>query len=644
MGANLPECKELLDLAYPQIYQENALRVTGLPCDADARKVRKHLKEAEAELEWGAPDESSTHLFALSPAPDIDAQRKAVRTLGEPVNRVVQEFFWFWPFEWGEGYKDPALEAVARGDAASAISVWHRAEKESDTTKRIVGAHNLAVAYHLMELDGELKLLNASAASKHMSLIEKYWQTSFERWERLARDHDFWLLYQKRVDSFDEPRLKGGFVERFKVTFPDALDQINGEMALLYAESQREEHASRHVRYMHQTHQGMDDVSKTLERVAKPIIARLRESIDALKRECSGSKAEAPNRILSFLGTAAKSLSALDHLFPGEDHRRTDEADNVAQNCLQIYDEASLDQRSNGAWQKVFSHLFVLAHSQSVQERIKEAAKNGELVPFMKIFDLLRAINDRSTRNLLKLADFRKEVHPALLATAQEVSGTNRIPDAVADAVSDWLRNIAIDAHNTDQDMQTSLEAMKLAIQWTGNEEKRSSLRTEMTQLEDSFRSNQFMEEIERIFTMPQSPSNRWPSLKAIVERERPLSEEKALIAASKLRELAIAVANEQGYFREAIEILEFAQETISSAVSKKFRPSNESAEISALIQQLSSQILQDIHLLQNNILLRNQADATGQTAAADPGEEDYTGCGCLLLGLFILWVISQLN
>ena len=78
----------------------------------------------------------------------------------------------------------------------------------------------------------------------------------------------------------DDPRLTTGFGRRMRSTFPLAFDRINATIAIQYAEKHQYEMARRHVKYMNETHQGMDDVDSTISLIVKPIEGRVNSAIE----------------------------------------------------------------------------------------------------------------------------------------------------------------------------------------------------------------------------------------------------------------------------------------------------------------------------------------------------------------------------
>ena len=65
-----------------------------------------------------------------------------------------------------------------------------------------------------------------------------------------------WDAVKNRIRAVDDPRLTTGFARRMRDTFPEALDKINAEVALQFAEQGLTDWAKTHIDFMNETHQG----------------------------------------------------------------------------------------------------------------------------------------------------------------------------------------------------------------------------------------------------------------------------------------------------------------------------------------------------------------------------------------------------
>src|SRR5258708_25424155 len=101
------ECKPLLDAANKDLFRKNAFRITGLSVDATTREVAKHAEKLKMLVELGQDPHTPNAALPMKPPPSLDEIRDAFQKLRDPVQRLLDEFFWFWPEEFGQGQSDP---------------------------------------------------------------------------------------------------------------------------------------------------------------------------------------------------------------------------------------------------------------------------------------------------------------------------------------------------------------------------------------------------------------------------------------------------------------------------------------------------------------------------------------------------------
>src|SRR5207249_3086991 len=110
-GDNRP--RTILDGIGLDIYRRNAFRVLGFSVTTTARDLAKRqskLKIMEAlgrsvAAECGA-------VMPLVPPPSEAAISKARQRLDDPETRIFDEFFWFWPMDWGRPDADEGLRLL----------------------------------------------------------------------------------------------------------------------------------------------------------------------------------------------------------------------------------------------------------------------------------------------------------------------------------------------------------------------------------------------------------------------------------------------------------------------------------------------------------------------------------------------------
>ena len=276
------KCKALLDVCTPRVFIDNAFRITGLTVDASTRDIKRRIDDLKAAEAMGDTKDEHKHAFTLDPTPNIDSIRQAAQRLQDPEQRITDEFFWFWPFEWGKGHSDSALIALRNGNTNAAFNFWSEALVNDHVPASVVAKHNLAVMYQLVALDWEHLALESALGAEQLKSIAKYWRTCFKYWEELNDNETFWSLVAERIRMLDDPRLTTGFARRMRVTLPEALDRINALLAIKYAESGKYDLAKKHIEYMIETHQGLDNIDNTISDILKPLETRVNVAVEQM--------------------------------------------------------------------------------------------------------------------------------------------------------------------------------------------------------------------------------------------------------------------------------------------------------------------------------------------------------------------------
>ena len=118
------DCKPLIQAANRDLFRHNAFRITGLPVDASIREISKQADKLKMMEELGHGSSAHTGAFALDPPPSVDQIREAIQKLKDPEKRLIDEFFWFWPEQFGNSQSDAAIGALRSGDGETALKIW----------------------------------------------------------------------------------------------------------------------------------------------------------------------------------------------------------------------------------------------------------------------------------------------------------------------------------------------------------------------------------------------------------------------------------------------------------------------------------------------------------------------------------------
>lgn len=463
---NTERCKPLLDASTPSVYRRNAFRITGLPVDATPRQFKRRLGDLKDAEEMGDAEEEHTHAFALNPPPSMEHIREAEQRLHDPERRMIEEFFWFWPKEWGSSKKDHALSALLNGDKDTAFEAWTADMSDHNSQDSIVARHNLAVMYQLVALDSEHYALDEDLEQDQYMTITKYWRTCFKWWEELTEDETFWSLVTGRIRMLDDPRLTTGFARRMRATLPEAMDKINAMMAIDFIDRGKDLLAEQHIDYMLETHQGQDDVAGTMALVASPLLTRIRAAVDRADKVSTSSPSSADSAASNMIQVVGDPLRILRKFLPPDDYQLVDICDAVAGVCLKCqrsYVRATDDTAGGMAILEAFQGI---AASPDTKKEVADALRIArQNVAFAKhgepISERLKEI-DELPSHTRKLDQVRGEIIPQIEELHRhERSSTYEM---CADIVAGFLRGLSVSAFNEDGDLSTANRALQLAI------------------------------------------------------------------------------------------------------------------------------------------------------------------------------------
>jgi len=203
--------------------RQNSFRVFGLRVDLPTKKLESALQDLRVALDLG---DDLKHAFATK-RPEEGVSRQATQRLKDPVLRICDECFWFWPMDLGA--EDVALDYVAGGDTGRASEEWRQFLDHPEWGP--IASHNLAVL------------------SLHESIESEMLEEDFGRHASLFLRSDACLNRIKaRLRDLDDPRLPrtagGDFMEEWR----RALTKAETRQAVAALQSGRTTEAQRRVR------------------------------------------------------------------------------------------------------------------------------------------------------------------------------------------------------------------------------------------------------------------------------------------------------------------------------------------------------------------------------------------------------------
>lgn len=442
-GQVAPETLLLIETAIPEIYRRNPFHILRVSVGTSAREVKRALEKLELENGLAATDgepgireqsKDAGNGLTISLERGTDTASAAFQRLGNPDQRLVDEFFWFWPHSPGADAEDKALQAVRAGNTEAAIQTW--VERESRRAEHSVATHNLAVVYHMAALELELTELSGpgegALSPSQLKLRDSYWTQAYERWTQLLTRPAFWRRLSKRVEALDDPRLTSDDADRLQKSLPFALFLINARLAVRFGEQRRREDVRRQVGLLSQLGLPGDKGASsrlTLEEstrqarvlATQPLRDRLAEARKRAEVQAEADPRHADVVAASLLDNPdfASGLETLDDLFAYEDPVRQGFCDDLAE---QIHSALVAFGNKAEQWDVVVPLLrraLEIATGTHAREKIQQgldiAIRNAETdlqwrragyweLPEPNVRELEKA------RNLVELGDFNAAV------------------------------------------------------------------------------------------------------------------------------------------------------------------------------------------------------------------------------------------
>jgi DNA-binding response OmpR family regulator len=392
--APLPEYEALLRMVRPQLYTQNAFRLTSLDVDTSLRDISRQAEKLEMMAKLGV---NSQDRGAFAIAVTTEEVRAALQSIKIPEQRLLHEFFWFWPTT-GDSKTDEALIAIKKGDVQHAEDVWTAAgvaQREltsiaarldsgcSDSDRALlaqkkaelehvaaISIHNLAVLYHLQAISLEVRPDGRGKQDNTERLSN--WDKSFKFWSKLRNQHGFWEVLVDRIRSLDDPRLTVETAELIWNSLPLALLSINAQFAVAAAEARNFEVAGQQRKVMNESALGENYVSESLHRSLRPLQEELASLCQSAETDSVQTPGDAAAIIRKLFEDKKKHLQAFNYLLGAGDRMRDSVHDLVAQTgrtCLVAYANATENWQ---VAQPLFEECLTLSESNSLRSRLED--------------------------------------------------------------------------------------------------------------------------------------------------------------------------------------------------------------------------------------------------------------------------------
>lgn len=317
----------LLRSAKPDLYRVNGFRIAEISVHAQGRDLDRRQKLIDMAAQTGASVPPGPYrALPLNGALDGEKLREAMSRLRDPVQRLLDELFWFWPPE--AGGSDPAVSLLAEGQVRPAFESWKKRGAQGDPEG--IATHNVAVLCHATALDLEDPIAAKSLKDVAPSDAAGFWDLAFKAWKLVLETNAFWDRLAARIRDLNDPRLPESAARSIRRTLPLALLGINAKLAGQAAARSDHSAAHRHRRVLDAS--GFD--AALTDQAMRSASDPLRERLDILCADAEKAYQDDPEKgdqaALQLLEKAARLLQGIDGLFPKGNSAREAAHDAVA--------------------------------------------------------------------------------------------------------------------------------------------------------------------------------------------------------------------------------------------------------------------------------------------------------------------------
>jgi hypothetical protein len=462
------ECKSLIAAANKDLFRKNAFRITGLPVDATPREASRHVDELKMQVELGKIPHRQGTAYPLNPPPSLDDIREAIQKIRDPEQRLIDEFFWFWPGEYGDSKSDPALQALAKGDTKIANEIWQARIK--DESYGIVAKHNLAVAYLMVSVELEYLAISHTVSEERLQKITDSWKSSIRKWSRIAEDDELWEKVADRIRQLNEANLPTGFARRMRTSFPEAFHNINVELILDLAKSGHVELAKQHLQYLREHCHHPQELGQSAARVLLPAKNRLQEQIRLAVNRGKKNPRDAANAARELLKQSHATLELFDIFYGENSDERHDLLDEVVSVCNRLQIVYFKETGDDKTCLEILKAILPIAKStelkQLIEKDISETCTRLESKKLEPVYTLLKSIKDSKDHPRSRLRIFNADLANVLISATAGLPRGSESRNQLLDTAAIVLRGISLDAWNTHQDSATATAANDLAIKY----------------------------------------------------------------------------------------------------------------------------------------------------------------------------------
>ncbi len=313
------------ELAKTDLYRGNGFRVLGLPLDAGARDIGQRLERMRS----GENGDTGLRLLGPTPALKPSQIEAAAGRLGTPEVRLRDELFWFWPYQNGSPATDPALQALAAGNSATATEIWASAAQTGDD----IALHNLAVLNHALALDAHFAGLGGP---EQCTAAEYNWRQALEHWNSLCQRDAFWASLMARSQELGVGQAGPLVAGLHSTILPAMLEQL-ARLCLMAALNQQEAACALYRELREGFGFDAERVSEALHDVLHTYLDDIDKKVRKADEDASAAPESAERVAQTLMEGTRRPLYVVDRVLgeghPWRDYARDDVAE-AANSCV----------------------------------------------------------------------------------------------------------------------------------------------------------------------------------------------------------------------------------------------------------------------------------------------------------------------
>lgn len=587
----------LIEHASPELYSENAFRLTGLSVLATERELSRHVQKVEMAERLGAERAAAVGPLAVG-APHAEAIRAATQRIHDAERRLLDEFFWLWPLpEYavdGAGAPPVPLSEEQLTDAKDA---WTRAA--ADKLDHGLCAHNLAVVHHLLALDLELRQRTTQLSAEECTARDKHWIEAFARWREALETPALWEELAQRIHDLGDPRLGRVTMARLRRALPTAVLSTAVRLAArAYGKDATE--GGRLTDLV--IGSGFEPTS--VRRAAAPLVDRIRETLSTQAQDAAERATKAPPKAQlvaeALMSQAWSGLETLNQLLGEDDPIAVDCHDQIALAAADCLLHFARESKEWPAVLKTLEQIEFVTRGPSAKETIQGYLRT---VSGNALFDRARAELDALAKRLHSIVSASASAEDRLAQVRSLIDAGPPLADdpdylaARGDLFAHWLQQLALRINNEDEKYALALEAIRYGLTFCKDPEIRQKLLDAEKAVGRNAAAEGVTNRCKEILASASSDSEKLRALgqcaqelKALERQhghDREFMEMVSDTIAGALRSVCIDLCNKGQQFANALEWLRFAA-SLARGGELRARLAEDVAACEALVQRFA--------------------------------------------------------